>query len=75
MFNAFLNIMSEKAVEISSPLWDPIAKAEKIRVAGLTIPFGLEASFDARAWALEEKRKFLDYGGDTHVRSPNVYLT
>tara|TARA_B100001094_G_scaffold321534_2_gene369420 strand:- start:320 stop:1342 length:1023 start_codon:yes stop_codon:yes gene_type:complete len=75
MFNAFLNIMSEKAVEIASPLSDPIAKAEKIRVAGLTIPFGLEASFDARAWALEEKRKFLDYGGDTHVRSPNVYLT
>ena len=75
MFNGFLNLMSEKAVEIASPLSDPIAKAEKIRVAGLTIPFGLEASFDARAWALEEKRKFLEYGGDTHIRSPNVYLT
>lgn len=75
VFNMQLNNMTTKAAEIASPLSDPISKFEKIRTAGLAIPFELEASFDARAWALSEKRKFLEYGGDSHIRSPNVYLT
>ena len=75
VFNMQLNNMTSKAAEIASPLSDPISKFEKIRTAGLAIPFELEASFDARAWALSEKRKFLEYGGDSHIRSPNVYLT
>lgn len=75
LFNMSLNTMTTKAAAIASPFADPISKFEKIRTAGLAVPFELEASYDARAWALQEKRKFLEYGGDTHIRSPNVYLT
>ncbi len=75
MFNMQLNTMTDRAARIASPLSDPIAKVDAIRASGLAIPFEMEAGYDARAWALEEKRKFLEYGGDTHIRSPNVYLT
>lgn len=75
LFNVMMVQASEKAAEIASPLSDPISKAEKIRGAGMMIPFGLEASFDTRTWALSQKRKYLEYGGDHHIRSANVYLT
>ena len=75
LFNAFLNAMTEKAAEIGDPLMSPISKMEKIRVAALTIPFGLEAAYENRSWALTQKRKYLEHGGDFHIRSANVYLT
>ena len=67
--------MGLRTAFIADPLMSPISKVETIRSAGMDIPFGLEASFDARAWALTQRRKYLEYGGDHHIRSPNVYLT
>lgn len=75
IFNSSLNNMTDRAARIASPFSDPIAKGDAIRAAGIAIPFEMEASYDARAWALGEKRKFLEYGGPIHIRSPNVYLT
>ena len=67
--------MGVKTAVISDPLMSPISKIEYIRSTGMDIPFGLEAAYDARAWALTQRRKYLDYGGEHHIRSPNVYLT
>jgi hypothetical protein len=67
--------MSATAAEIASPLSDPISKAEKIRGQLHMIPFGLESSFDTRTWALSQRIKYLQYGGEHHIRSANVYLT
>ena len=73
VFNMQLNQMSRNAAEIASPFSDPISKFEKIRTSGLAIPFELESSYDARAWALEEKRKFLEYGG-IHTFEARMYI-
>tara|TARA_Y100000114_G_scaffold136992_1_gene138925 strand:- start:87 stop:1109 length:1023 start_codon:yes stop_codon:yes gene_type:complete len=75
LFNTMMTMMSSTAAEIASPLSDPISKAEKIRGTGMMIPFGLESSFDTRTWALSQRRKYLQYGGEHHIRSANVYLT
>ena len=75
LFNLTLSSMGLRASFIADPLMSPISKVETIRSAGMDIPFGLEASFDSRAWALTQRRKYLEYGGDHHIRSPNVYLT
>ena len=75
IFNLTLSSMGLRTAFIADPLMSPISKVETIRSAGMDIPFGLEASFDARAWALTQRRKYLEYGGDHHIRSPNVYLT
>ena len=75
LFNVMMVKMSQDAASIASPLSDPIAKAEKIRGAGMMIPFGLESSFENRTWALSQRRKYLQYGGEHHIRSANVYLT
>ena len=75
LFNVMMVKVSQDAAEIASPLSDPISKAEKIRGSGMMIPFGLESSFENRTWALSQRRKYLEYGGDHHIRSPNVYLT
>tara|TARA_R100001015_G_C4635188_1_gene203946 strand:+ start:1767 stop:2792 length:1026 start_codon:yes stop_codon:yes gene_type:complete len=75
LFNVMMVKISGDAAEIASPLSDPIAKAEKIRGSAQMIPYGLESSFENRAWALTQKRKYLEYGGEHHIRSPNVYLT
>jgi hypothetical protein len=75
LFNTVITMMSATAAEIASPLSDPISKAEKIRGQLHMIPFGLESSFDTRTWALSQRRKYLQYGGEHHIRSANVYLT
>lgn len=75
LFNTVMTMMSATAAEIASPLSDPISKAEKIRGQLHMIPFGLESSFDTRTWALTQRRKYLQYGGEHHIRSANVYLT
>jgi len=75
LFNVMMVKMSQDAASIASPLSDPIAKAEKIRGSGMMIPYGLESSFELRVWALSQRRKYLQHGGEHHVRSANVYLT
>ena len=75
LFNVTLSQMGVKTAVIADPLMSPISKIEYIRSTGMDIPFGLEAAYDARAWALTQRRKYLDYGGEHHIRSPNVYLT
>ena len=75
IFNITLSQMGIHSAFIADPLMSPISKIETIRGTGMTIPFGLAASFDTRAWSLTQRRKYLEYSGDHHIRSPNVYLT
>jgi len=75
VFNLTLSQMGIKSAYIADPATSPFSKVEFIRSTGMDIPFGLGALFDSRAWALTQKRKYLQYGGDHHIRSPNVYLT
>ncbi len=74
-YNLCMISMSSEAAEVASPLSDPITKASKILALGLKHPFGVEQTFELRAWALTQKRKYLEFGGDWHIRSSNVYLT
>ena len=39
------------------------------------VPWGLEFGYVMRSWAETQRRKYLEYGGDHHIRSANVYLT
>ena len=75
LFNVTLSQMGIKTSYIADPLTSPISKMEFIRSCGLDIPFGLEAGYDARTWALTQRRKYLEYSGEHHVRSPNVFVT
>ena len=75
LFNSMMIQSSTEAAEIASPISDPIAKAEKIRGTLQRIPFGLQASFENRAWALQQKEIYLTEYGEHNICSPNVYLT
>ena len=53
----------------------PMAKVALAMRAGLKIPYGLKYTFEARIHGTRQRNKYLEYGGDFHIRSPNVYLT
>ncbi len=75
LFNVIASSMGVKIAQIADPLMSPISKMEIVRSSGLDIPFGLNHAYEARAWALTQRRKYLEYGGDFCVLSANVYLT
>ena len=74
-FNAALGGLAIDATMIADPFISPISKGGIAMEAGLKIPFGLDHVYAARTKGLSDRRRFLEYAGEFHVRSANVYLT
>ena len=74
-FNAALGGLAIDATMIADPFISPISKGVIAMEAGLKIPFGLDHVYAARTKGLSDRRRFLEYAGEFHVRSANVYLT
>jgi len=74
-FNITLGAIGMDAAYFSDPFTSPVSKVPMIIESGLSIPFGLDHIYAARTKGLADRRRFLEYGGEFHIRSANVYLT
>ena len=75
IYNLCLNNLDLKILDFIDPFASPIHSIGAIISAGMDIPWGIEMLYESRSWSLSQKAKFLEYGGDMHIRSQNVYLT
>ena len=75
IYNLCLNNLDLKILDFFDPFMSPIHSIGAILSAGMDIPWGIEMLYESRSWSLSQKAKFLEYGGDMHIRSQNVYLT
>lgn len=73
--NGMLGQMGIDVGFITDPNTSFPQKLKIIQEAGLRVPYGIQFIHEARTTGLEDRKAFLQYGGEMHIRSQNVYLT
>ncbi len=75
VWNLTLESIGTRLTKALDPFASPISRGADLRSLGSDIPWGLMQAYDSWSWSITQRQKYLEYGGDMHIRSANVYLT
>ena len=75
VWNLTLEIVNNQITNVLNPFSDPISRGADLRALGVEIPYSLIHAYDSWSHSIATRERYLEYTGDMHIRSPNVYLT
>lgn len=75
VWNLTLEAVGRHITKGLDPMASPVSRGADLRSLGIEIPWGILHAYDSWSWSITQRQKYLEYGGDMHIRSANVYLT
>jgi len=75
VWNLTLEAVGRHITRGLDPMGSPTSRGADLRSLSVEIPWGIMHAYDSWSWSITQRQKYLEYGGDMHIRSANVYLT
>jgi hypothetical protein len=75
VWNLTLAVMTNQSSKAANPMNDPASRSADLAALGIELPYSLMHAYDSWSHSIATRERYLEYTGDMHIRSPNVYLT